>query len=100
MPLDVEGRRLQQARVVAEEPQTLIAPLAQHLACRAGPVVVVQVLGRITADGTATVLSSLQVGDLARAQLVLAVEVAAEFAARSQAQQREPNPDADLLFRV
>src|ERR671933_2383045 len=42
--VDVQGGRVQQARVIAEEPETVVAPLAQHLARRTGLVVVVEVL--------------------------------------------------------
>jgi len=75
--LDVVGGRVQEERVVAEQAEALVAPLAQQPTDLTGRVVVVQVLRfGIAADGAAIVLGRTQRGDLGACQLVLPVEVA------------------------
>jgi hypothetical protein len=74
--LDVVRGRAEQLRVIAEETEPVIAPLAEQLPRRSADVVVVEVLRlRISADRAAVVLTPPEVGKLPGSQLVLAVEV-------------------------
>jgi hypothetical protein len=57
MTFDVDGSGAQSGRVVLEQTQAVVAPLAQQLPNRAGLMVVVQVLGAgSAADGTPILL--------------------------------------------
>jgi hypothetical protein len=98
--VDTEGGCASRSRVVAEQAQALAGPLAQHLARRTGLVVVVEVLRRVTAGGTATTLRRLQVGDLALAQPVLRLEVGLTARGVVARLERLPKPDAVPLLRV
>jgi hypothetical protein len=77
VPLDVVGGGAEDVRVVLQQPETLVAPLAQQLPDATCPVIVVEVLWvGLTADGAPVVLGRTQGLDLALGELVLPVEVA------------------------
>jgi hypothetical protein len=76
MSLYVEGGDMQQVRVVAEQAQPVVAPLAQEPADRACRMVVIKMLWCwITTDRTPVVLGRPHLVDSVPGELVATIEV-------------------------
>jgi hypothetical protein len=76
MAVDVQGGGVQEVGIVAEEPQAVIAPLAEQPSYPAGLVIVVEVLGiRVGADGAPVLLPFTERLQLVLGEPVLPVEV-------------------------
>jgi hypothetical protein len=75
--LDVESGDVEEVRIVAEQAEPVVAPLAEQPADLAGRVIVIEVLWPlVAADPAPVLLRRTQIRQLRRGELVRAVEVA------------------------
>ena len=105
VPFDVERRHTQQERVVAEQAQPVIAPLAQQPADSTGEMIMIQVLGfRRVTDGAQIPLLQAQLVDfrprhsvLAKPVRLLARGVVTSLATRAEARRQGCVPDVVIM---